>query len=161
MLFFVEVERQADHWSVAYSEAGVSPLLERGSAKALVRRLPKCGASSYPQPPAGEAAAVAETDAHHALCTTGDAADIARLAKDFVDKVPARTRADGMVVLGRYLFATLIGDAAWTEIRNRAAGQPIELALSWRTGELSAFPWEVMHDGERFLAQRLKREARL
>jgi hypothetical protein len=60
-----------------------------------------------------------------------------------------------VVTIGRYLFATLIGEPAWKSIRKAAGQQPIELALSFHAPErdLLALPWETMHDGVSFLAQ--------
>ena len=66
-------------------------------------------------------------------------------------------RQDGTSPFGGYLFHALIGAAAWQWIREIAAGQRarcIELALSWahREANLNRLNWEMMHDGQGFLA---------
>jgi hypothetical protein len=89
------------------------------------------------------------------LCRTDQASDVEAYLDAFLAKRFALDDVEPMVTFGRYLFASLIGGEAWTKIRERARGVPIELALSWGSGseDLAAFPWEAMHDGERFLTQ--------
>jgi hypothetical protein len=59
-----------------------------------------------------------------------------------------------VIEFGKYLFDTLLGNAAWNDVKARAGGESIELALLWssRDWELARLPWEAMHDGTRFLA---------
>jgi hypothetical protein len=58
-------------------------------------------------------------------------------------------------LMGSYLFDALIGVEAWAAIEDAATagGEPmIELALTWKAGDLDTPKWELMHDGNEFLA---------
>lgn len=59
-------------------------------------------------------------------------------------------------VLGRYLFELVLGAAVWKEITTRAGARPIELRVACPPAEwlLARLPWEMMHDGDHFLAAR-------
>jgi hypothetical protein len=63
----------------------------------------------------------------------------------------------GTSPFGGYLFHALIGAAAWQwirEIADRQHARCIELALCWDDGDanLNRLNWEMMHDGQDFLA---------
>jgi hypothetical protein len=150
MLFHVEVHRKTGGWGVSYGTAQ-GPLLD-SDGKPITRTLPAC--AEFPLPPVAECEVLTATDEHYTLCTRNDPGAIRCLLGDFADKIPTRTRSDGLIALGRYLFAALIGDEAWLRIRTTAGANSIELGLSWNSGEpLSALPWEVMRDGVMFLVQ--------
>jgi hypothetical protein len=94
-------------------------------------------------------------DPKNDLAGTKSATDIANA----YSSIAAGDPADGVVErFGRYLFHALIGDALWAGIVSKAPVaeglQRIELALSWPDSEweLSRLPWEMMHDGQAFLA---------
>lgn len=57
---------------------------------------------------------------------------------------------------GRYLFELVLGDRVWSEILTRAAGAAIDLRIACPRDEwaLMRLPWELMHDGQHFLAAR-------
>jgi hypothetical protein len=68
-----------------------------------------------------------------------------------------KPEAGDAVRMGRYLFDALIGSQAWASItESTKAGKDtlVELALTWRADEadLGNLRWEMMHDGEEFLA---------
>ncbi len=57
---------------------------------------------------------------------------------------------------GRYLFELVLGSAVWGEIVTRAAGAPIDLRIACKPDDwaIMRLPWEMMHDGQHFLAAR-------
>ena len=65
--------------------------------------------------------------------------------------------SDGMPRrFGRYLFELALGEAVWAHVIAEAAGDAIELRLdclpdAWA---LMRLPWELLHDGQHFLAAR-------
>jgi CHAT domain len=78
-------------------------------------------------------------------------------ARETIERVAEGETHKGQVrLLGRYLFDSLLSQAAWAEILEKAqadrAGM-IELALSWPADlrDLHRLPWEAMHDGDSFL----------
>jgi len=77
------------------------------------------------------------------------------------NEITVRKQGD-IVRYGRYLFTTLLGEALWAKIAQKATTQNatfIELALSWAKDEngqerdLHRQPWEMMHNGTEFLAR--------
>jgi hypothetical protein len=65
--------------------------------------------------------------------------------------------SDGMPRrFGRYLFELVLGAETWTAILARAAGAAVDLRIACPTGAwpLMRLPWELMHDGQHFLAAR-------
>ncbi|MEM9492154.1 MAG: CHAT domain-containing protein, partial [Myxococcota bacterium] len=98
-------------------------------------------------PPENEAAQVPD-DAPHAALVKGQR-DPTTTLMDLATDSASDTCA---VALGRYLFDVLLGTDAWQDIRDRAAGQLIELGLRCDVPELANLPWEAMHDGSSFLA---------
>ncbi|HTV03387.1 MAG TPA: CHAT domain-containing protein [Luteitalea sp.] len=91
----------------------------------------------------------ADADALHAL-------DATTLATWYANMASGQS-SDGMPRhFGRYLFELVLGSAAWTEITTVAAGAPIDLRIACAPGDwaLMRLPWELMHDGQHFLAAR-------
>ncbi|GAA1540961.1 hypothetical protein GCM10009827_070480 [Dactylosporangium maewongense] len=100
----------------------------------------------------------------HSLCCAATAESVARAVAAMAVRVGATTGA----ALGGLLHAALLGPAgpsapgagggaAWAAIGDLVAlhpGAPLELALRWPVGDadLSGLPWELLHDGRRFLA---------
>src|SRR3954453_12641838 len=81
------------------------------------------------------AVAGAEPETHKmAAIDEGDAIAV-RLAA-------GRPQKGDVETMGRRLFVGLIGDAAWTRIKQRAGKDSIELALSWEAHDLDRLHWE-------------------
>ena len=65
--------------------------------------------------------------------------------------------SDGMPRrFGRYLFELVLGEGVWTQLVTTAAGAAIDVRIdcppdAWA---LMRLPWELMHDGQHFLAAR-------
>ncbi len=65
--------------------------------------------------------------------------------------------SDGMPLqFGRYLFELALGADVWSRIVTMAGDAPIDLRLDWPNDDwaLTRLPWELMHDGQYFLAAR-------
>ncbi len=65
--------------------------------------------------------------------------------------------SDGMPrTFGRYLFELVLGTQVWAAITARAAAAPIDLRVACDPADwaLMRLPWELMHDGQYFLAAR-------
>ena len=65
--------------------------------------------------------------------------------------------SDGMPrTFGRYLFELVLGTQVWAAITARAAAAPIDLRIACDPADwaLMRLPWELMHDGQYFLAAR-------
>jgi hypothetical protein len=78
------------------------------------------------------------------------------LARTYANILTGTPAAGDLQRFGRYLFETLLGQAAWQRLQGRCPpGEPLELALQWEPGawELSRLFWEMMHDGTGFLAE--------
>lgn len=109
-------------------------------------------AESAPCPQPAAANLPGSDQPHHAL--TVDDAELTRVAGRLAGCQPA---AGDIEAMGRYLFDSLIGHAAWERVgavaRERAE-RMVELALMWSSDAvaLHALNWELMHDGESFLA---------
>ncbi|WNG60511.1 CHAT domain-containing protein [Archangium gephyra] len=61
-----------------------------------------------------------------------------------------------MDAFGRYLFDTLLGEAAWEQLKARARETDIDFVLRWDADAwaLAGLPWEMMKEPEGFLARR-------
>ena len=66
-----------------------------------------------------------------------------------------RPEAEDVEIFGRYLFATLLGDALWAEIREAAGKGQVDLALDIPIGapDLHRLNWEMMCGPHGFLAR--------
>jgi hypothetical protein len=121
-------------------------------SRGTLRRVPvEPAAHVFPLPPEGEgcsylAPALAPADQLAAAC-----ADLTRDYEAIVNRSPRSART-----FGRYLFDTLLGKA-WAEIEKQTKGGEIELTLCWAHDlvNLHRLNWEMMHDGTRFLAERI------
>lgn len=83
-----------------------------------------------------------------------DAESRKQLAKRFVDGKPD---PDEVLLMGRYLFDSLLGASAWKTILEAVeehGAQAFELALAWPVEDrkLHRACWEAMHDGRDFVA---------
>jgi hypothetical protein len=107
---------------------------------------------AFPLPPQDEVAAMTPTAPHYALCHDDTAGEIRNVYGRIRARDPDPARQD-VEVFGRYLFATLLGDAAWQVLCDQAGAEPIELALIWDEAEweLNRLPWEMMHGPNTFL----------
>lgn len=116
----------------------------------------------FPQPPSADAPRYANNP-DLKLCTTTNPSDIFNVYRRIASRTPREADAvtaggaGDMVVFGRYLFETLLGNC-WDTItahadKGKAGHVPVELALAWGPGEwqLSRLPWEMMHNGNNFL----------
>ena len=77
--------------------------------------------------------------------------------QDALDNIKLRSLTGGVIErFGRYLFQTLIGSnwSAMLALANAQGVQAIDLALSWdqEVNDLHRLNWEMMHDGNGFLA---------
>lgn len=155
MKFRIEVEQAGGGWRVTARDARTGePVVDPATGRPFERALRAVGegAKLFPQPPVAEADAIPDSPAnpHRDLCTTADPEVIAAAYRDILARRP-----EGVVRFGRYLFATLLGDALWAELRRAGEGRPAELMLAWRkeAGPLNRLPWEMMHGPEGFLAE--------
>ncbi|MEU8242653.1 CHAT domain-containing protein [Actinoplanes missouriensis] len=85
---------------------------------------------------------------------TGDGTALAALAALITDR--SATRED-VHAYGRILFRFLIGDTIWTAVQEHADPDAVlEFRLSWPAGDgaLHRMIWELIHDGEEYLALR-------
>jgi hypothetical protein len=131
-------------WSVTITRPGSTFRCERALQAAEV-----AGEGFFPQPPASELPSNAEP--HHALCVDVQHAHAvcARIAARLPDP-------HDITSFGRYLFETLLGAKPWSAIQVEAGAVPmIELALCWSKAErpLHRLNWELLHDGNGFLAK--------
>jgi hypothetical protein len=144
----LEVLAETGGWRVEVLDGrSMHPLLDSQGA-AIVRHLVPLGRDPvYPQPAPGSLTAP-DGD----LATAADVSLIRQVHESVVAREPA---AGDLRRFGRYLFDTLIGTAAWQAILQAAGSQPIELSLAWDPDQatLNRLPWELMHDGHRYLAQ--------
>lgn len=104
----------------------------------------------FPVPPRPEADAIEDPEVR-SLCLS-DAPD--RLWQAYSDLVARDARRATIQVFGSYLFEVLLGGGTWRAITGLAAGEPVELALSWAESEwvLTRLPWEMLRYGDTYLA---------
>lgn len=79
------------------------------------------------------------------------AADLAGALDRLERNEPGQTDA---VAIGRHLLACLFADSDWAQLL--AGGEDVDLVVATAAAarELDRLPWELLHDGERFLATR-------
>jgi CHAT domain len=142
----IELVPDGDAWMVRVLEAGGRAELAPG------RRLRRLGAAPWglPLPPEAEATALAAAAPHRSVCNARDDAPLRELLGRLFGR--AARRGD-IETAGRYLFAVLLGEAAWEEIRPAPGGR-LDIELVLPTGDPGAhrLPWEMLHDGTGFLA---------
>ncbi|MGH8907021.1 MAG: CHAT domain-containing protein [Egibacteraceae bacterium] len=114
-------------------------------------RLADASGAALPQP-AG-ANRPAQGQPHHRI-STGDGEALRELMRRIDQRRP---EGDDVLLLGRWLFDALTGRDAWGKVKAEAArrrARLVELALEWPADayELHRLPWEMMHDGQAFLA---------
>jgi hypothetical protein len=104
----------------------------------------------FPVPPRPQAEAIADAGVR-SLCLA-DAPD--RLWQAYSDLVARDAERATIQMFGSYLFEVLLGGDAWQVIVDLAAGEPVELALSWAESEwvLTRLPWEMLRHGDTYLA---------
>jgi hypothetical protein len=151
--FRVDVNSQDNTWQVEVTSVATGEALLNAQGGSLKRTLESIGEklSKFPQPPAKEAENIPDTaeNPHRELCLTKDPQVIKKVYDKYV-----RREAEDVVKFGRYLFATLLGDDVWKAINDTAGNEPIELALTWKEDfAINRLPWEMMHNGKRFLAE--------
>ena len=146
-------------WQVTVS----CPELELSRPSRAMRKLDDKYGGWFPLPPLAELPGQAPGDGDapeypaccRLYCGTEDAAVLTEGRRRITERIP--DLATGTSPFGGYLFHALIGAAAWQWIREIAArqrAQCIELALSWNHNDanLNRLNWEMMHDGQGFLA---------
>jgi len=148
--FLVSVDQ---HWQVTIG----CPALARTGPSRVMRRLPDGRGGIFPlaplaELPGPEADRPACCDLY---CCTEDAAVLTEGRQRIIDRNLAP--GIGTSKFGGYLFHALIGTAAWQWIREVARDNQarcIDLALSWANSDanLNRLNWEMMHDGQGFLA---------
>jgi len=149
--FLVSVDQQ---WQVTVSCPALGLTGPRPGR--AMRRLPGTGRDAFPLAPVSELLPAAEQPACCRLyCCTQDATVLTEGRRRIIDRNP--DLGTGTSPFGGYLFHALIGAASWQWIRDVSAGQHarcIELALSWsnKDANLNRLNWELMHDGQGFLA---------
>lgn len=130
-----------DGWQVTYLDKG-------GAELAPARPLGRSGETpwTFPLPPAAEVDAIDAAQPHHALCTATDEDPLIQALASLAGREPG---AKSLIPMGRYLFQVLLGDA-WTNVRHDS----LRLELEWSAKEAAfhRFPWEILHDGDGFLA---------
>jgi len=71
-----------------------------------------------------------------------------------LDRLDRNAPNDGdAVAVGRHLLACLVADANWTAWRD-AGDDDLHLVVTTSVSALQRLPWELLHDGQRFLATR-------
>ena len=147
--FLVSVDRQ---WQVTVS----CPALGLTGPSRVMRRLPDGRGGVFPLAPLAELPGLDDRLACCELyCRTEDAAVLTEGRQRIIDRNLAP--GIGTSKFGGYLFHALIGTVAWQWVREVAKdrhAQCIDLALSWANGDanLNRLNWEMMHDGQGFLA---------
>jgi hypothetical protein len=85
--------------------------------------------------------------AHSALCNSPDGTQIHEAFREIVQSSPD---ANTVRALSQYLFATLLGEDAWTRILacadGKGASEPIELVCRLPDLALARLPWEMMRE---------------
>jgi len=144
--FRIDVNKSGNAWHVEiFNVTSGQALLD--SARTLESIGEKL--STFPVPPREEAEKIPLDNPHRELCVTKDPHVIKKVYDKYV-----RREGEDVVKFGRYLFATLLGDDVWKAINDTAGNAPVELALTWKDDYLiNRLPWEMMHNGQRFLAE--------
>lgn len=156
MQFRVDVNQSGTTWQVEVTDLLKGQFLEDSEGVPFKRILECVGEDLYafPQPPHDEAQFIPDTpdNPHRELCITKDPQVIRAVYEKYLQR-----QGKDVVKFGRYLFATLLGDASWKAINDAAEKEPIQLSLSWKDENLiNRLPWEMMHNGQRFLAEEPK-----
>lgn len=132
MRFIISVEAQDDGWDVAILDDTGAELESHSMA--------------------------ARTVAGHQIPASPETSDaqVEELAGQMAAISEERTARDNEPeAIGKHLFDLLLGQAGWAAIDTAARGSDvIELALRWPSdaGDLHRLPWEMLHNGERFLS---------
>jgi len=149
--FIIEVDPSSDGagWDVRVIKAGIpaSVVAERTVGRVAHPSDPK---RVFPVPPRAQAEAIVD-ERVRTLCLAGSPD---QLWQAYSRLVASDADLATIQVFGSYLFEVLLGDQAWQAIVDLAAGEPIELALSWRESEwvLTRLPWEMLRRGATYLA---------
>src|SRR5262245_9013116 len=123
MHILVSIENEdGNTWKVRVEDSAGRQLL----SERTIRRI-GAGAQSFPQPLANELRSEESNELYYKLCSTANAQDLFDVYANIISKEPATGEA---VAFGRYMFTTLIGDAAWQAICRRASNSSIEISLS-------------------------------
>ena len=148
--FLVSVDQQ---WPVTFS----CPALGLTGPSRVMRKLPDGRGGIFPLAPVAELPGPeADRPACCDLyCCTEDPAVLTEGRQRIIDRDLAP--GIGTSKFGGYLFHALIGTAAWQWVREVAKDNQarcIDLALSWANSDanLNRLNWEMMHDGQGFLA---------
>jgi len=148
--FLVSVDRQ---WQVKVS----CPALGLTGPSRAMRRLPDASGGIFPLAPVAELPGpeADRPECCRLYCCTEDAAVLTEGRQRIIDR--NLDPGIGTSKFGGYLFHALIGTTAWQWMRGVASGNNarcIDLALSWTNGDanLNRLNWEMMHDGQGFLA---------
>lgn len=143
-------------WTLRIEDAATGAAwIDAAPAASPARRLDRLKAGSgldVPAAPALERAAVPAAAAHYALSTAATGDPHEEILQHVLDRSPLAGEPEA---LGRYLHATLFGDALWDAIRRAAPkGERLDLVLAFddASGALSRWPWEMMRDRDAFLA---------
>lgn len=153
MRFKIDVKNANGGWEVRVTNSETdAPVIDAATGEPFTRLLRSVGEGldTFPQPPKKEADEMpAPGNPHRDLCITEDADLIANMYQDIL-----RRRADKVLEFGRYLFATMLGDALWDALNDLAKTEPLELALTWHNDDnlINRLPWELMHSKDNFLA---------
>jgi hypothetical protein len=155
MLFQIVVHAAGASWLVRVFDALGNAVLAAEGDPLPPRQLSRSGegATAFPLPPRDEVNRLDPHALHNPLCA-GQLAVLREVSRRIVERTP-RTEEKDVEAFGRYLFATLLGDAWWQRLTDLAGKEPLELALLWTDQEqaLSRLPWEMMHGPQRFLAE--------
>jgi hypothetical protein len=155
MRFRIEVTLEMPRgYGVRVTTEGGGPLLDADGQPLQRQPLGVVGdppAISYPLPPSKESEAIPAADPHQPLCTATATTALDQLLERFILR---SVRGNDLEALGRYLFTTLIGDAAWAAIESAAKTEWIDLVLVFQPEDvaITRLPWELMRNGQGFLA---------
>lgn len=152
MRFLVHAVAEPGGWRIKVVPDGETvPVVPPRTLRALVHR---SAGAVYPVAPAEELDALPTDDPAVALSL---AADVEHIHRQYEDIATRQATKDTVESFGRYLFLTLLGEAAWDAMSERAGDVSIELALSWPRTERSLIriPWEMMRSPTGYLAAQL------
>lgn len=112
---------------------------------------------AFPLPPVDEASKAAPADPHHDLVNARDTRALERIYQNVIARRPRveQGQATDIERLGKYLFATLIGDQWLGQMIDPAGPRtPFELALTFSPSDvtMNRLPWEMMCSRDFFLA---------
>ena len=151
MQFRLGVTPATGGWSVSvFDAASGQPVLDSNGMAVTREMVALPGKPAYPIAKTGMP--IVSTGTHDELVDVASSAAL----RNVHEAIVARTRRPAILQrFGRYLFETLIGQDAWDAILATAGSRRIELSLSWKPEDtvLNRLPWELVHDGKRFLAQ--------